>query len=218
MGTKIKTCVIVGASPAADSAFMRPFFDQADCIICADGGLLHLQNAGVAPHLLVGDFDSLQQAANIPPQTQVLPLPVHKDDTDLLVAVQEGFARGCTNFVILGALGARADHTYGNFCILQYIAQQGGSATLQDRGTQISLLLAGQTKTLSGVLGHTVSVFPFGCPSCTLTYHGLEYPLDHGTLVSHIPLGVSNVAVESTIEITCHSGSALVMALSPQTV
>ena len=214
MGTKVKTCAVVGASPAADSAFVRQALEQADYIICADGGWDRIRLAGVCPHLIVGDFDSACKA--VPKETEVISLPTHKDDTDLLAAVKEGLKRGYTDFMILGALGGRLDHTYGNLCVLQYILRRGGTAVLQDRDTQVYLLNAGYTAVLKGVQHSTVSVFPFGCACCTLTYEGLEYPLEKGTLVSYAPVGVSNVAVRDTVVIHCHEGTAVVMVLCLQ--
>ncbi len=105
MGTKVKTCVVVGASPTTDSAFIKPILKQADYIICADGGWNHVYRTGVSPHLIVGDFDSACDI--IPKETESISLPTHKDDTDLLVAVKEGLKREYTDFVILGALGGR---------------------------------------------------------------------------------------------------------------
>ena len=52
MGTKVKTCVVVGASPTTDSAFIKPILKQADYIICADGGWNHVYRTGVSPHLI----------------------------------------------------------------------------------------------------------------------------------------------------------------------
>ena len=211
MGTKVKTCVVVGASPTTDSTFIKPILKQADYIICADGGWNHVYRTGVSPHLIVGDFDS---ACVIPQEIESISLPTQKDDTDLLVAVKEGLKRGYTDFVILGALGGRLDHTYGNICVLQYILQHGGPAVLQDEDTQVYLINANHDIELTNVLGNTVSVFPFGCDSCTLTYDGLEYPLNQGTLVSYAPVGISNVAECHTIHIICHSGTAVIMVLT----
>ena len=87
---------------------------------------------------------------------------------------------------------------------------------MQDEDTQVYLLNANHDMELTNVLGNTVSVFPFGCDSCTLTYGGLEYPLDQGTLVSYAPVGVSNVAEFDTVHITCHSGTAVIMVLIPK--
>ena len=135
MGTKIKTCVIVGASPTTDSTFIRPILKQADYIICADGGWNYVHLTGVCPHLIVGDFDSACDI--IPKETESVSLPTHKDDTDLLVAVKEGLKRGYTDFVILGALGGRLDHTYGNLCVLQYILQHGGCLLYTSRPAKV---------------------------------------------------------------------------------
>lgn len=216
MGTKIKTCVVVGASPAANSVFIKPILKQADYIICADGGWNHVHQTGVYPQLIVGDFDSACDV--VPKETETITLPTNKDDTDLLVAVKEGFERGYNHFVILGALSGRLDHTYGNLCVLQYILQHGGTAVLRDEDTEVYLLEAGNDIELTNVQGNTVSVFPFGCDACTLTYDGLEYPLNKGTLVSHTPMGVSNVAQFHTVQITCHKGTAVIMVLTPKAI
>ena len=59
--------------------------------------------------------------------------------------------------------------------------------------------------------GATVSVFPYGCASCNLSYQGMFYPLSHETLTTGGTLmGVSNSIVEDTAEIRVHSGTALI--------
>ena len=64
--------------------------------------------------------------------------------------------------------------------------------------------------------GATVSVFPYCGPNCTVTYNGLEYPLQHGTLTCDgMRMGVSNSVVEDLAEIRVHSGTALVVVYQP---
>jgi thiamine pyrophosphokinase len=58
--------------------------------------------------------------------------------------------------------------------------------------------------------GRTVSVFPFGTDHCVVTYHGLQYPMNHGILSSGMPLGVSNVVLSPEASILVESGTALV--------
>jgi len=36
-----------------DYSFYRKFFDEADFIVCADGGALHLQRLGIKPDVLL---------------------------------------------------------------------------------------------------------------------------------------------------------------------
>lgn len=214
MGKKVKTCAIVGASPLTNSTFIKPILKEADYIICADGGWNHVHQTGIYPQVIVGDFDSA--CTIVPKETETITLPTNKDDTDLLVAVKEGFQRGYNDFVILGALGGRLDHTYGNLCVLQYILQNGGTGMLQDQDTRVYLLQEDCDIELTHIQGNTVSVFPFGCDACTLTYSGLAYPLEQGTLVSHAPVGVSNIAQSDTVHITCHKGTAVIMVLDAQ--
>ena len=76
------------------------------------------------------------------------------------------------------------------------------------------LVGAGETRRLDCPAGTTVSVFPFACPVCTVSYTGMRYPLDHGDLYSDLavlPMGVSNVAEESPASVAVHSGLALVL-------
>ena len=56
-----------------------------DYILAADGGLRHLQKLHVAPHGILGDFDSL---GFVPEGACVF--PVEKDDTDSMLAVRKG--------------------------------------------------------------------------------------------------------------------------------
>ena len=53
-----------------------------DLIIAADGGLAHMETAGLTPNGILGDFDSL---GYVPDAAQVF--PVEKDDTDAMLAV-----------------------------------------------------------------------------------------------------------------------------------
>ena len=43
-----------------------------------------------------------------------------KDDSDMMLAVKEGIARGYEDFVLLGATGGRFDHTLANLQTVAY--------------------------------------------------------------------------------------------------
>lgn len=207
-----KTCLIIGSAPIPDAPWLDGLSKQDCYLICADGGLDFALRHGLIPDLAVGDFDSAQ--AKPPQGVETIRLPVDKDDTDLLFAVKEGFRRGFRDFHILGALGARLDHSYANFCVLQYIAQHNGRGVLEDADTWMTLLDENETVlALEGKQGCTLSVFPFGMASCTLSYSGMRYPLEHGTLNIGEPVGVSNVVEASHAEVFLHGGAALVMLM-----
>ena len=100
-----------------------------DTVIAADGGWEPCRGEGLTPDLLLGDFDSLH---TVPDFAHIRRVPVEKDDTDMIRAVKEGFARGETEFHLLGGMGGRrTDHTLANMQTLAYIARHGGRGFLQ---------------------------------------------------------------------------------------
>ena len=110
-------CVIFCA--AEFDALAEPI-GQQDYILAADGGLRHLQKLNIAPHGILGDFDSL---GYVPRDARVF--PVEKDDTDAMLAVRLGLERSCDDFLLYGAMdGPRLDHTIANFQTLAFLAGQ----------------------------------------------------------------------------------------------
>lgn len=203
-------CMIIGASPLKDDRIFKEFSPEEYFIICADGGFETAMRFGIQPDLVIGDFDS---ATDLPPDDwPTILLPVEKDVTDMQAAVMEGFKRGYSSFVLIGGMGgARLDHTIANMQVLVYIAEHGGRALMADSTTKIFLITGGKLS-LTGMKGAIVSVFPFKEPTCTVTYCGLQYPLDHGVLATGGTLmGVSNAIVEDTADIIVHSGMALIL-------
>ena len=86
---------------------------------------------------------------------------------------------------------------------------------IADSTTKIFLLSDGRLR-LTDMKGATVSVFPYGCVSCNVSYKGLFYPLNHETLSSGGTLmGVSNSVVDDAAEIRVHMGTALVVVYQP---
>lgn len=77
-------------------------------------------------------------------------------------------------------------------------------------------LLREEKLRITKLKGATVSVFPYGCPTCTVSYTGLQYPLTRGSLtVGGLLMGVSNSIVSDDAEIKVHSGTALVAVYQP---
>ncbi|HIS69669.1 MAG TPA: thiamine diphosphokinase [Candidatus Gallacutalibacter stercoravium] len=201
-------CVVLGAAPVLMPDKIKSYIRQDDYIICADGGLRTAQRMGIRPDLLIGDFDSMEQPACRPAET--ITLPVCKDDTDMMAGIKEGITRGWKRFLLLGATGGRMDHTIANLCALDFLARQGMENWLADESNRATVVQQGILE-LRGMNGRLVSVFPFGAPSCLLSYEGLQYPLCKESLVSVEPRGVSNRAVSDLVRITVHQGPALVV-------
>ena len=111
----MRRCVIVGGADIRAYDFVRSHLRADDFVIYCDSGLKHREGLGAAPDLIVGDFDS-HENPHLPVETIVLPRA--KDDTDSVFAVKEALRRGFEEFLLLGAMGARLDHTLANVGIL----------------------------------------------------------------------------------------------------
>ena len=174
-------------------------------VIAADGGVRHTQALGLAPDIILGDFDSL---GYVPADSRVY--PVEKDDTDAMLAVRVGLERGCDRFLFYGAMdGPRLDHTVANFQTLAYLSTHGARGWLIGRD-YIATVLCGEESAFSGEAAGILSLFCLGA-SAEVSIEGLKYGLDRGTLTPDFPLGVSNHFQGRPARITVHAG--LVLAL-----
>ena len=199
----MKTCVIFCA--AEFDQLVAPIGAE-DLVIAADGGLRHTEKLGMVPDVVLGDFDSLgftPAGANV--------FPVEKDDTDAMLAVRQGLARGYRDFLLYGSLdGPRLDHTVANFQTLQYLVDHGASGCLVGLHTCATVVKNGTLAFGEGCEG-TVSVFCMGPDARGVTLKGLYYPLEDGILTAGFPLGVSNHFTGKTAEISVKEGSLLVL-------
>ena len=122
-------CVIVGGTNINNYDFIREKLSADDYIIFCDSGLKHMENLRVQPSLIVGDFDSHD---NPHLDVETIVLPCEKDDTDTVYAVKEAIKRGYDNFLLIGVVGARLDHTLGNVPILLYLDSLGKKGCIID--------------------------------------------------------------------------------------
>ena len=191
---------------AADFDRLLMPIGAADYIIAADGGLAHTETLGIRPHAVLGDFDSL---GRIPEGANVF--PVEKDDTDAMLAIRHGLARGHKEFLLYGCLeGPRLDHTMANFQSLQYLAQRGAHGYLIGKDYIVTVLKDGTLDfpaTATGIF----SAFCMGADATGVTLTGLKYPLTDGTLSSGFPLGVSNHFEGEKSEISVKNGSLVMI-------
>lgn len=211
---KKQKCMIIGAAPIDGKTLFSKYDLEDYYIICADGGYETAEENGITPDLIVGDFDSAKKKPGKTNKTLIL--PVEKDVTDTMFAAIKGQAKGFRSFVFLGCLGGeRVDHTFANLEVLHYLLEHGAQGVLADEHTQLMLLKNNRLR-LSKMKGTTVSVFPYAGNACTVTYDGLQYPLNHETLnTGGFVMGVSNSVVKDEAEIKIHTGIALVALYQP---
>ena len=133
----MKRCVIIGGAPIGRYDRIRALLGENDYYIYCDSGLKHREALGAAPDLIIGDFDSYEQ-----PETDIetIVLPTVKDDTDTMFAVKEGLRRGFEDFLLIGALGGRLDHTMVNVYSLLYLDEKGKNGAIADDFSVVRLV------------------------------------------------------------------------------
>lgn len=185
----------------------------ADYLIAADGGARHCAALGISPAVLVGDLDSIAPELLAEYEKVGVSIerhPPRKDETDLELAVQRAVADGATEILLLGALGGRLDQTLANL-LLPARQEWPVPISLADGQQMAQILRGGETITLFGAPGDTVSVVPLSAAVTGIHYTGLEYPLVNAVLRLGSTQGVSNRMAEPLATIRIAEGILLVV-------
>ena len=132
-----RRCVIVGGAGISDYGRIRGYLDSDDYVIYCDSGLRHMDGLGVLPSLIIGDWDSHDDPHM---DVETITLPVAKDDTDTVYAMREGIERGFREFLLIGAVGERLDHTLVNVYILTALENRGCHGTIIDDYSEMELI------------------------------------------------------------------------------
>lgn len=198
-------CIIIAPLYAGEEqAWLRR--QPGDLVLCADGGYDAAVRYGIVPDLVIGDFDSMPESHVQGCEKRVL--PVHKDDTDMVVCLEEGRRRGYREFVIAGALGGRLDHTLANVQCLIDCALRGEYAWLCDARNRITALTPGQYTFADEQPGSKLSLLAATEQVRGITLRGTEWELTDAELTQRYPLGVSN-EVRGEVSLSFKSGVLL---------
>lgn len=211
MGAVEKTgnCLVVCAAPIASRALERCGDLAGSLIIAADGGYLRCRELGLTPEVILGDFDSAPMPDTT---TQTLVYPTHKDDTDCMLAVKEGLARGCRSFTLLGCTGGRLDHTLAAIQSLGYLVTKGARGQMLDETHMLTVLPENTPLTLPRGSRY-LSVFAMDQQCTGVCLRGVSYPLENATLENTFPLGVSNRITQPQCLIRSATGRLLVVTI-----
>lgn len=173
------------------AAWVRP----GDIVVAADGGTLHALRAGLTPHHVIGDIDSL--AADIRTRLEKAGTAFHvwpsaKDETDLELALAWAAGEDAGEIVVLGAFGGRPDQALANLLLLALPALVGRKVRFIDGAWRVRLIRPGESLRLTGAPGDRVSLLPLGGAARGVTTEGMAFPLRDETLAFGPARGVSN--------------------------
>ncbi len=180
-------CVIVGGADIGNYEYIRNQLGKDDFIIFCDCGLRHQIGLDVKPSLIVGDFDSYTKPTI---DIETITLPCEKDDTDTVFAVKEAVKRGYDDFLLIGVVGARLDHTLGNVYILQMLDKLGKKAKIIDDYSEMELV-SNKTVCIDDSYSYFSLLNITGTARC-VTITNAKYPLTDAEIPSDYQYGISN--------------------------
>jgi len=180
-----------------------------DFIICADNSFPTALAQGVAPHIIIGDFDT-GAPSSFPEGTEIIRFPVEKDDSDTMLCIKEAARRGFRKITVAGGLSGRLDHTFANLQMLAYGTSLGLDITVTDGENEAFLLCPGKA-VLQKKEGFSLSLFSYGEKASGISLTGAKYPLENGELTNLFPLGLSNEIISDKAELSFTSGMLLVI-------
>ena len=206
---------VIVAHGAASETDRRALAD-ADLVIAADGGARLLERWAVVPHIVVGDFDSLDTATVSALEGRGVRIERHpraKDETDLELALAVAQREGATACDIIGSFGGeRLDLTAANALLLASARWRGMELRAMSGGLTVRPLHAGSRLELSGVVGDRVSLLPIGEAGGVVTV-GLRWALSGETLSSDHGRGLANEIVAAPASVSCSTGRLVVFEL-----
>lgn len=201
----MKSCWIFSGAPVKDDYRIIPPNDAY--LIAADSGYSILKRIGITPDLVLGDFDSLNEAVS--ENCEILSVSAEKDDTDTMLAVKTALSKGYDDITIVGSIGGRLDHTFANIQTLAFILDNGKTGRLVGEYDTVELLNCGKY-TFQRQENMYFSIFAYS-KSAIVTIKGTKYNLTDYCLTNTFPLGVSNEIIDDNCTVQVNDGQILVI-------
>ena len=200
-------CVIIGGADIRCYDRINSLLREDDFCVYCDSGLKHMPALRATPGLIVGDFDSHENPGL---DVETIVLPCEKDDTDTVYAVKEALRRGYDDFLLIGVVGGRLDHTLGNVSILLYLDSLGKHACLLDDYSRMQVV-SRETALIEDSYSF-FSLLNVSGVARGITIEGAKYPLRDGEITCEYQYGVSNeVLPGQTARVSVREGRLLLI-------
>ncbi len=167
---------------------------DTDLLVGVDGGTEHCLAMGLAPHVVVGDMDSLagEQRARLTREGVRMDVhPVAKDKTDLELAMDLAVEEGVREVLVVGVWGGRLDQSLANMLLLGRYA--GRLRVRFTDGKEHGAVLVGADELeIQDAQGSVCSLVPVSGLVDRVTVDGMQYPLRNALIHQGDTLAVSN--------------------------
>lgn len=208
--------VIVVGGGAPPPATLAAHLLAADLVVCADLGYEHARALGLRPSLIIGDFDSLDEAGLAAAQADGVRVERHppaKDSTDLELALDAAVRavagqNGPVSFTVIATpdIDERIDHLLSQLGLLASPAYDAFSVDAWFGQSRVHIVGPGPARRMTSVAGELVTILAIGGDVEGVETDGLLYPLRRETLTPFTTRGVSNVAESASFAVSCLHG------------
>ena len=221
----MKEYLIALGGPIFGTPNLKKWIHQKDFtrVVAADGGLHVLQEIEVLPHLMIGDFDSVDPlllARYEEKGISVERFPVKKDltDAELALEVMKNMTEPGDEIWLLGGLGGRLDHTLANVFLLEQAYKQGFKAHMLNGIDEIEFL-QGPCECCYEKRSYQqyFSLAALSEKVTGITLTGFTYPLQDAELRRGQTLGISNEIEEAEGKVKIGDGMVFVIRSTDHT-
>jgi len=206
--------IIITNGQLADPAGARQHIRAGDWVICADGGARHARAMGLVPDVVVGDLDSIDPGLHAELEAAGARFEVHparKDETDLELALRLAAAGGAAEIDVLAVLGGRLDQSLANLLLLARPEWTSAKVRVIEGNEVAWPVRGGQTTTVNGAVGDTLSLVPLTPTVTGVTLEGVEWPLHDAVLYFGSTWTISNALSAPTARLQVGEGLVLVV-------
>lgn len=178
---------------------------NTETIICCDGAAAKLMHFGIIPTAIVGDMDSLDPKLQ-QKHKDLIHRNADQETNDLTKAFEYSLTLKPDKIIILGATGAREDHSLGNISLLSLFLDNA-DAELEMFTNTGRFIAIKTTSTIHLPIGSQVSVFSLDT-EISISSQGLRYPLNN-VLFDSWWKGTLNETAEESFTLNFNSGRVL---------
>ena len=203
-----QSALIVGNGEPPSRELFAACAQEAELILCADGGANTASAYGYAPDYIVGDLDSVsrQSKAALAADRLILVDPEGNVGTDGQKVLNHAVALGVTEAVLLGFTGRRTDHLLGNLSLLKTFADRLALCIVDD---YCDIRLIDHRICFRAAIGQKISLCPLDGAAEGIETFGLKWPLRSESLIPGVREGISNEVMANPVEIRVERGDLL---------
>ena len=210
----MKSCIILNGKIQDYNKIKEVIIkEKYDYIICADGGANHAYNMDIIPNYIIGDLDSINKDIVKHYKTYKVKFeqfPTKKNETDSELCIYLSDKLKTKELHLIGALGGRIDHTIANINLLYYIRQMDIVPKIISEYEEI-YIASNEEISVQGKKGDTISIIPIKGDANGVTLKNLEYSLENYNMKFSVPLGISNIMLDSKCNIKVNEGNLIVI-------